>query len=98
ALVLGAADRLDDEDVRAADRLLVAAVDLAVRERLEARVDRLYAQLLGDLPAQLHAGAAGGEHEALFVGRRDAAVFHRFLRGLEEPAHFCESSWSLRSA
>ena len=32
-----AARRLDDEDVGAADRLLVAAVDLAVGERLERR-------------------------------------------------------------
>ena len=39
---------LDDEDVGAADRLDVAAVDLAVREGLQLDVAELDAELLGD--------------------------------------------------
>ena len=39
---------LDDEDVGAANRLLVATVRLAVRERLELIVAELDPELLGD--------------------------------------------------
>ena len=74
ALALGAADRLDDEQVGAADRLGVAAVDLAVGEGLEPGVGELEPELFGDLAAQLAARAAGGDHQALLVAGRDARV------------------------
>ena len=63
---------LDDEEVGAADRVLVLAVDLAVGERLEARVGQVDAELLRDLAAELHAGPAGGDHQPLVVAERDA--------------------------
>jgi len=50
ALALRAAHRLHDEEVRAADRLRVAAVDLAVGERLQTRVGQFDLELLSDLP------------------------------------------------
>ena len=52
------ARRLDDEHVGAADRLLVATVRLAVRERLELHVAELDAELLGD-PLREVAGSSG---------------------------------------
>ena len=54
----GSAAGLDDEDVGAADRLVVAAVRLAVRERLELDLAELDAELLGDLRARAP-GASG---------------------------------------
>ena len=49
---------LDDEHVGAADRVLVAAVRLAVRERLERHLAELAAELLGDLAARAR-GSSG---------------------------------------
>src|SRR5918996_1248917 len=79
-----------------ADRVLVAAVDLAVGERLQAGVGQLDTELLGDLPAQLATGPAGRDHEPLLVAGRDARGRHQLSCRLEGRAHF-ESS-STRSA
>ena len=45
--------RLDDEDVRAADRLAEAAVGLAVLEGLELDLAELDVQLIGDAMSEL---------------------------------------------
>ena len=64
--VVGRRDaRLHDEHVGAADRLLVADIHLAVRERLQRDVAELDAEPLGDCLAQRHVGPAGEEHQAL---------------------------------
>src|SRR5439155_749988 len=57
--------RLDDEDVRAADRLLVAAVRLAAGERSERNVADLNAELLGNALRELGMRTAREEHEPL---------------------------------
>ena len=63
-----AAGRLDDEDVGAADRLLVAAVDLAVGERLERHAAEVDPQLAADPGRQLGVRAAREQHQPLAVG------------------------------
>ena len=62
-----AARRLDDEDVRAAHRLVVAAVDLAVGEGLERDGAEVDAELARDPVRQLGVRAAGDDHEPLVV-------------------------------
>ena len=54
---------LDDEDVGAADRLLVADIDLAVRERLQLDVAELDVELVGDLLRQDGVRAPREEHQ-----------------------------------
>ena len=67
-----AARRLDDEHVRPADRLLVAAVDLAVGERLERRRRRASTPSLSAISAgQLGVRAAGEQHQPLVVLQRE---------------------------
>ena len=68
------AARLDEEHVGAADRLEVAAVRLAVRERLELDVAELDAELLGDLPREIGMRAAGEDHEPLLRPALDAVL------------------------
>jgi hypothetical protein len=87
---------LDDEEVGAADRLGVAAVDLAVGERLQAGVDQLDVQAVGDLPAELAARAPGRDHQPLLVAGLDAPRRCRSLGRLEGLAH--DESSSVRSA
>ena len=60
---------LDDEDVGAADRLVVAAVRLAVRERLELDLAELDAELLGDPLREVGVRAAGEDHQPLLRAR-----------------------------
>jgi hypothetical protein len=97
ALALGSADRLDDEDVGAADRIGVAAVDLAVRERLQPGVGQLHAEPLGDAQPELAARAPGGDHHPLVVADRKALGSQDRL-GLQG-RHPSSSSFSLvRSA
>src|SRR5204863_9512324 len=72
ALALVAADRLNDEQVGPADRLAIAAVDLAVGEGLQAGVGEAHSHLLGDARPELAAGAAGGDHQPLVVTERQA--------------------------
>ena len=62
-----AAHGLDDEHVGAADGLLVAAVDLAVGERLERHAAEVDAQLARDPGGQRGVGAAREQHEPLAV-------------------------------
>ena len=71
-----AAGRLDDEQVRPADRLLVAAVDLAVRERPQRDAAERDAELLRDPAREAGVRAAGDHHQALVVldGERRAEV------------------------
>ena len=71
ALGVGAG-RLDDEDVRAADRLVVAAVDLAVGERLQRDGAEVDAELVGDPRCQLGVGAPREQHQPLVVVDREA--------------------------
>ena len=59
--------RLDEEDVGAADRLLVAAVDLAVGERPQVDLAEVDVELLGDLRGELAGGAAAEDHQPLRV-------------------------------
>ena len=59
ALALGAADRLDDEQVGAADRLRVAAVHLAVGEGLEPDVGELDARACSAIFARPARGSRG---------------------------------------
>ena len=66
------ARRLDDEDVGAADRLVVAAVDLAVGERLQRDRAEVDAELVGDPRRQLGVGAPREEHQPLVVVDREA--------------------------
>ncbi len=70
ALLVGAG-RLDEEDVGAADRLLVAAVDLAVGEGLQRHLAEVEVELAGDLGRQLHRAAAAEDHHPLRVVVRD---------------------------
>ena len=76
--------RLDEEDVGAADRLLVAAVDLAVGERPEVDLAEVDVELAGDPRGELHRGAPAEDHQALRVVLRDRADG---LRALLEDAH-----------
>ena len=56
---------LDDEEVGAANRLVVADVGLAVRERLERHLAELDAELLGDPLGELGMRAPGEHHQPL---------------------------------
>ena len=60
---------LDDEDVGAADRLLVAAVDLAVGERLQLDLAELDAELLGDPLARARGSSGRRRASAASAGR-----------------------------
>ncbi len=64
-LVDGLATGLDDEDVGAADRLVVAAVGLAVCEVAQLDLAELDAELLGDPPREIGVRAAGEHHQPL---------------------------------
>ena len=67
--------RLHDEDVRAADRLEVAAVDLAVGERLQLDLARARSRACRrSCAAELLAAAPGEHHQPLVVRGRDARV------------------------
>ena len=57
--------RLDDEHVRAANRLLVPAVDLAVGERLQRGLSQFDTEPLGDLLPQLRVRTAAEQHQPL---------------------------------
>ena len=65
ASLSGVAVALDDERVRAAHRLLVAHVDLAVGEVVGAGRHELGAEQRGDLLGQLGVGAPGEDHQVL---------------------------------
>ena len=71
-----AAGGLDDEEVGAADRLLEAAVDLAVREGPGGDAAERDAELLGDAVRERRVGAPRDHHQALVVldGERRAEV------------------------
>jgi len=56
---------LDEKDVGAADRLVVAAVRLTVRERAQLDFAELDADVIGDLPGELGMRAAGEDHQPL---------------------------------
>jgi Ser/Thr protein kinase RdoA (MazF antagonist) len=71
--VLVGAGRLHDEDVGAADRLLVAAVDLAVGKGLQRHLAEVHIELAGDLGGQLHRAAAAEDHHPLRVVMGDCA-------------------------
>ena len=60
---------LQDEHVRAADRLLVPAVGFAVRERLQLDLAQLDSELLGDLLRKLSVGTTGEYHQPLLRGQ-----------------------------
>src|ERR1700710_811127 len=79
------AGRLHDEDVGPADRLLVAAVDLAVGEGLQGHLTEVDVELAGDFGGQVHRAAATEDHHPLRVVVRDRAghlwtLFHRAHR------------------
>ena len=86
--------RLDDEDVRAADRLQVAAVDLAVGEGLQLDAAERDPELPAILRAELLAAAAGEHHQPLVVGGRDA----RAASGSAPEQHRLASSSSIGRA
>ena len=71
---------LDDEDVGPADRLAVAAVDLAVRELLQVDVAELDPQLVADPLGELAVRAAREEHELALGAPLD--VMAALSRGL----------------
>ena len=71
------AGRLDDEDVGAADGLLVAAVDLAVGEGLERHPAEPQPELLCDLAGQLRVRPSGEEHQLLAVLEVERGRGHR---------------------
>ena len=89
AVVRVRAGRLHDEHVGAAHRLLVAAVDLAVGERLERHGAELHAELRGDLGGQLRVGAPRDQHQSLVV--LDAEIGRRHGTRLQDahPAREC---------
>ena len=89
------AGRLDEEDVRAADRLLVAAVDLAVGEGLQRHLAEVEAELAGDLGGQVHRAAAAEDHHLLRVVVVDAGAH---LRALLDHAHAVLSSSRISAA
>jgi hypothetical protein len=66
-----AAGRLDDEHVGAADRLLIAAIDLAVGERLQGRRPKFDGELGGDVRGELRRRAAREQHQPLVVVDRE---------------------------
>jgi hypothetical protein len=86
-LALIAADRLDDEEVGAADRILIAAVDLPVREGLEPGAGEVQAEPLGDLRPELLARPARRDHQALAVVGRDGGAGHQGGLGLKGGGH-----------
>ena len=101
--------RLDDEDVGAADRLLVAAVDLAVGEGPEVGLAEVDVELAGDLRGEAAGGAAAEHHQALAVVLADRAdrarrgivhVRRRVFQGhrLGRTAHLSSCSLAFRSA
>src|SRR4029077_18917378 len=59
--------RLDEEHIGAADRLVEAAVDLAVGERLERYRAQFDVELVGDLCGKLRVRAPGEQHQPLVV-------------------------------
>src|SRR4029450_11865902 len=63
--------RLDDEHVGPADRLLVAAVHLAVGEGPQVDRPEIDVELAGDLRGQLHRSPPAEHHQALGVVLRD---------------------------
>jgi hypothetical protein len=87
--------RLDEEDIGAADRFLVAAVDLPVGEGLELYLAQLHVELTGDLGGELHRRAPAEHHQALGVLLRDRAQRARAF--LEHAHEFSVSSSSLAS-
>jgi hypothetical protein len=62
---------LDDEEVGAADRLVVAAVRLVVLERLQLHLAELDAELIGDPLRELGMRAAGEHHQPLLRAALD---------------------------
>ena len=100
------AGRLDDEDVGPADRLVVAAVDLAVGERLQRDGTEVHPQLVGDPRGQLGVGPPREEHQAFVVVDRKARGHGRLhldahdnlsLRAGHDGVS-CDSRFFLRSA
>ena len=93
ALLVGAG-RLDDEDVGAADRLLVAAVDLAVGEGLQRHLAEVDVELVGDAGGELHRAAAAEDHHPLrvVVADRGRGGRHRLRVSLLDRAHSSSSS------
>src|SRR3954452_9486800 len=61
------AGRLDEEVVGAADRLLVAAVDLAVGEGLQGHLTHVQFQFARDFGGEVHRAAAAEDHHPLRV-------------------------------
>ncbi len=81
-LVDGRAPGLDEEDVGAADRLAVAAVGLAVRERLQLDLAEVDTEPLGDPLRELGMRAAREHHQPLLRRQRDRVTgLQRRLRG-----------------
>ena len=70
-LVDGWTAGLHQEDVGAANRLAVAAVRLAVGERLQLDLSELDAQALGDSLREVRVRATGKHHEPLLRCQRD---------------------------
>ena len=64
---------LHEEDVGAADRLVVAAVDLAVREGPQVDVADVDVEVAGDPRGQLHRAPPAEHHQPLGVVLRDRA-------------------------
>ena len=73
--------RLHDEDVGAADRLLVADVRLVVRKRLQLDVAELDVQVLGDPVGELRVRAPREDHQALLGTTLDPVPRLRLGRG-----------------
>mgnify|MGYP003347894646 CR=1 FL=1 len=73
--------RLDDEQVPATDRLLEAAVDLAVGERLERDLAELDAEVLADPLGELRVRAAGEPHQPLLGPALDPVARARLGHG-----------------
>ena len=92
--------RLDEEDVGTANRLAVAAVDLAVGKRLQVGLAEIEIELSGDLRGKIHRAAPAEHHQALAVvvtdrGRRGAG----FLDRAQEPSSsFSSACFARRSA
>src|SRR4029453_1630013 len=78
-----------------ADRLLVAAVDLAVGEGAEVGSPQIHVELARDASRELHGAAAAEDHQALGVVLRDRADH---LGALLERCHqSSDSSSSVRA-
>ena len=86
---------LDEEDVGAADRLLVAAVDLAVGERAQVDCAEVDVELAGDLRGQRAGSAAAEHHQPLRVLLRYVG---EELRSLLDRAHVLVSPGLASSA